>query len=185
MALVSSLSNMIRAARNTKPLPNLPYSIALESLSDIAKAERAEDLSAVRQFNRDVKAWGDESVSALRRSVHSLISRDVVLSDSIKSKVYFDRRYTREANRVGFSFAREGIFIHHGARRGRGGYIGSSWLDKHGTRKFRDPESAGKMQGGIKWFDPVMERRIPQLADIVANYSADIQVNATAIYIEK
>lgn len=176
---------MIRAARNTKPLTHLPYSISLESLDDMSKMQRAEDKVAVRQFNSDVQAWGKKSEAALRRSVRSLISRDVILSDSIKSNTYYDNRFAREVNRVGFSFAREGIFLHHGARRGRGGYIGSSWLDRHGNRKFRNPDSAGKQRGGIKWFDPVIERRIPQLADIVANYSADIQLNAASIFIDK
>lgn len=163
----------------------LPFSLTFVSVSEIDRMERKQDAKARYRFNKSVRDWSDQSVSALRTSVKSLIKRDVLLSDSIRGNIYYDNKYGREAQRVGFSFAREGIFIHKGARRGHGGVIGSSWLDRHGVRKHRSPLSAGKLSGGIEWFDPVIERRIPQLADIVAEYSAHLQVNATNLYIDK
>lgn len=190
---IKSITQAIRNSRNSKStklsartLKHLPYSLSIESLSEVDTRLRKTDTEAVKQFNDDVRAWGKQAQSALKSSVRSLVRNDVVLSRSIRAKAYYDRSGgIAEVNRVGFSFAREGIFIHHGARRGRGGYVGSSWLDRHGERKFRASESAGKMSGGIKWFDPVIEDLIPQLADIVANYSASLQINATNLLIEK
>jgi hypothetical protein len=37
----------------------------------------------------------------------------------------------------------------------------------------------------IRWFDPVVDRRLSELADIVSVYSATMQIDATTIYIEK
>lgn len=178
-----ALTDNIRASRRS--LNHIPYSVSIEELSDSAMEVRKEDKAGLRKFNQEVKQWSEQSKVALRRSVKSLIKQDVSLSDSIRAKVYYNNKYGKEANRVGFSFAREGIFIHKGARRGRGGYIGSSWIDRHGTRKFRDPMSAGKQYGGIEWFDPVIEKRIPQLADIVAEHSILLQLNAANLFIDK
>lgn len=180
-----SLTKEIRSSRRTSGLSHLPYSLDIVSLSDVDNQIRKEDAPERYRFNARVKGWSEYSVLALRRSVKSLIRNDVLLSDSIRANLYYDNKHGKEVQRVGFSFAREGIFIHKGARRGRGGVIGSSWINRHGVRKFRAPESAGKQSGGIEWFDPVIEKRIPQLADIVAEYSADLQVNATNLFIDK
>lgn len=184
MSLINQILSARREAKNEKALQNLPFSLSIQSLSEVDKMHRAENKEALQQFNKDVEKWGEDSVKSLRTSVKSLIKRDVLLSDSIRSNLYYDRQYAKEVNRVGFSFAREGIFIHKGARRGRGGYTGSSWIDRHGNRKSRAAESAGKQSGGIEWFDPVIETHLAQLADIVSEYSLTMQINATNLYIE-
>lgn len=167
---------------------NLPFELSLESSSEIDKFDRSRDRVSLRKFNKDVEGWAEESKQALRTSIKSMVKRDVYLSDSLKANLYYDTKYAREVNRVGFSFVREGVFIHKGAGRGQGGVIGSRWIDRHGSMKFRDPESAGLQGTGnrkpIRWFDPVIERRLPQLADIVSDYSATMQVNATNIFID-
>ena len=67
--------------------------------------------------------------------------------------------------------------------------IGGSWIDAHGRKKTRDPASAGKMGQGnrqeIDWFDDAMEPKMAQLADIVSDYSATLQINATTLFIDK
>ena len=37
----------------------------------------------------------------------------------------------------------------------------------------------------IRWFDPVIEKNLPKLADIVADYAADMQIDASRIFIDK
>ena len=37
----------------------------------------------------------------------------------------------------------------------------------------------------IRWFDPVIDRNLPALADVVAEYAADMQIDATRIYIDR
>lgn len=167
---------------------NLPFELSLDSISEVNKFDRSRDTVALQKFNKDVEDWAEESKQALRTSIKSLVKRDIYLSDSLKANLYYDTKYAREVNRIGFSFAREGVFIHKGAGRGQGGVIGSRWIDRHGSMKSRDPSSAGLQGTGnrkpIRWFDPVIERRLPQLADIVSDYSATMQVNATNIFID-
>jgi len=167
----------------------LPFELSLESFEGVDKAIRTEDKDITRQYNDAVSYWSGRRNIELRNSIARSIRRDVSLSSSIKDNVYYNRKGGKEAERVGFSFLREGIYIHKGAGRGQGGVIGSNWIDRHGTKKRRSPESAGKM-GGMnrqpnEWFDSVVDMKLPQLADIVGNYSATLQVNATSIFIDK
>ncbi len=180
------LSNKLRALRRPS---NLPFELSLESISETEKFQRAQDKEALSDFNRNVEAWTDKSKQALRVSIQSMIKRNVYLSDSLKGNVYYDSKYAREANKVGFSFAREGIYIHKGAGRGQGGTIGGRWIDRYGRMKTRSDSSAGLQGTGsrkpIRWFDPVIDRRLPQLADLVAEYSVTMQINATNIFIDE
>lgn len=180
------LSNKLRSAR--RHMNNLPFELSLESISDIEKFQRAQDKVALKKFNKDVEDWSEDTKDALRRVVKAEVKRDVYLSDSLKANLYYDRKYAKEVNRVGFSFVREGIYIHKGAGRGQGGIMGSRWIDKHGSIKHRDPASAGLQGTGnrkpIKWFDPVVASRLPRLGRIVSDYSATMQINATNIFID-
>jgi len=168
---------------------NLPFELSLETVSELDKFDRSRDKESLQQFNADVEKWTDDSKMALRASIKSLVKRDVSLSDSLKGNLYYDTKYSKEVNRVGFSFVREGVYIHMGAGRGQGGVIGGRWIDKYGKRKTRDDKSAGLQGTGkrkpIEWFDPVIEKRLPKLADTVAEYSATMQINATSLFINK
>ena len=183
---VRKLTSQLHASRRSS---NLPFELSLESSSEVDKFQRAQDKVAMKQFNKDVEDWSEKSKQALRISIKSLVKRDVSLSDSLKANLYYDRKYGSEVNRVGFSFVREGVYIHRGAGRGQGGMIGGRWIDRHGTMKSRAADSAGLQGTGkrtpIPWFDPVTEGRLPQLADIVADYSATMQINATNLFIDK
>lgn len=179
------LSNQIRKSRRPA---GLPFELTLESISEIDKFQRAQDKESLQQFNKDVEQWAEQAKQALRLSIKSLVRRDVYLSDSLKANLYYDRKYAKEVNRVGFSFVREGVYIHKGAGKGQGGYIGGRWIDRFGRQQSRAPESAGLQGTGnrkpIEWFNPVIDGKLTQLADIVAEYSATMQVNATNIFID-
>ncbi len=165
------LSNQIRASRRPA---GLPFELTLESSSETDKFQRTQDKESLNKFNKDVEQWAEQSKQALRVSIKSLVRRDVYLSDSLKANIYYDRKYAKEVNRVGFSFAREGVYIHKGAGKGQGGYVGGRWIDRHGRQQSRSPESDGLQGTGnrkpIEWFNPVIEGRLPQLADLVADY---------------
>lgn len=179
------LSNQIR---NSRRPAGLPFELTLESISEIDKFQRAQDKESLQQFNKDVEQWAEQAKQALRLSIKSLVRRDIYLSDSLKANLYYDRKYAKEVNRVGFSFVREGVYIHKGAGKGQGGYIGGRWIDRFGRQQSRAPESAGLQGTGnrkpIEWFNPVIDGKLTQLADIVAEYSATMQVNATNIFID-
>lgn len=175
--------------RSSRRMNSIPFELSLETISEVAKYERAQDKQAMQEFNRNVEEWSEKSKIALRSSIKTLVRRDVYLSDSLKAYLYYDTKYGREVSRVGFSFAREGIYIHKGAGRGQGGIIGGRWIDKYGRQRSRSTESAGLQGHGnrkpIPWFDPVIENRMTQLADLVSEYSATMQINATNLFIDQ
>ena len=189
--LVAAQGNKIVAARmkSASRSRGLPFELSLETVSEIDRYTRGQDRSGQKEFNAAVESWAESSKMELRSSISTMVKRDVYLSDSLKANLYYDRKYGSEVNRVGFSFAREGIYIHKGAGRGQGGVIGGRWIDHQGRLKQRSDDSAGLQGTGkrkpIRWFDPVIARRLPLLANIVAEYTATMQINATNIFIER
>ncbi|MDR1455528.1 MAG: hypothetical protein LBJ01_07755 [Tannerella sp.] len=176
-----------RTGRQAK-LDGLPFELNIRSLSEVGKYLRAQDPERQEEYNRKVIDWAKSVSQQLKGNVRSLVKKDVRLSDSIKPHVYYDKKYGREADRIGFTFAREGVYIHRGAGKGQGGFKGGSkWTDKYGKLKETNPLSFYKMGTGnrrpINWFNPVIDRNIEALADIVAEYSADMVVDAERIYI--
>lgn len=165
----------------------LPFEISLESVSRTEQYQRRQNKERVKQFNDDVTAWSIDITRQLRGNVRMLVKRDEELSASIEPNIYKDKG---EASRIGFSFAREGVYIHKGAGRGQGGFRGGSkWTDRYGQLKKTNPLSFFKMGTGnrkpIRWFDPVIDKNLPALADVVAEYAADMQIDATRIYIDR
>ncbi|MDR1716322.1 MAG: hypothetical protein LBS20_10795 [Prevotella sp.] len=191
---IQMLENRRERNRNARrrrmlSLDNLPFELSLESISESDKFTRRQDTDRLGQFNQDVRQWGIDTTKELKGSVRSMITTDRRLSDSIKPNFYYDRKYAKEINRVGFSFVREGVYVHRGAGRGQGGWKGSKWYNKKGELKETNENSLGQMGFGNRrpkeWFDPVVEGRLPQLADLVADYSATMAIDATRIFIEK
>ena len=190
MGMMKRLSEQIRKPRKRGILgtgEGLPFEISLESVSRTAQYERRQDKARLKQFNDDIMGWSIDVTRQLRGNVRMLVKQDEELSGSIEPNIY---NKNGEAARIGFSFAREGVYIHKGAGRGQGGFRGGSkWTDKYGKLKKTNPESFFKMGTGnrrpIKWFDPVIEKNLPALADIVAEYAADMQIDATRIFIDR
>lgn len=191
MGVMKKLSDQMRTPKRKNSLlgarEGLPFEISLESVSAVARYERRQDKEKLKQFNDDVKAWSIDVTRQLRSNVRMLVKQDEQLSESIEPNVY---PRNGEAERIGFSFAREGVYIHKGAGRGQGGFRGGSrWTDKHGKLKETNPLSFFKMGTGnrkpIRWFDPVIDKNLPFLADVVAEYAADMQIDATRIFVDK
>lgn len=171
-------------------LNNLPFEISLESMSESDKFTRRQDKDRVEEFNNDVKAWSIHTTRRLKLNVRAMVKADRKLSDSISPNIYYDNKYgAKEANRIGFSFVREGIHLHKGAGRGQGGSKGSKWYNRFGERKETLASSLNKMDTGnrkaIEWFDPIIDLELPQLADLVADYSATVFIDSSQIYINK
>jgi len=164
---------------------SLPFQIDLIN-SDDERAARMEDPERVKKFNADVRSWAKDATRSLKSNVSAVIDNDEELSKSIKAKV---STYKREVSKVGFAFVREGIYAHKGAGAGYGGFKGGSkWINAKGETKTTNPKSFMKMGTGNRkqrqWFDPVIEQKIPQLADMVADYDATMVLNQTSILID-
>ena len=81
-----------------------------------------------------------------------------------------------EIDTISFSFERHGIFVHKG--------VGRGW---EMSGKLVTRTAKGKMKGGgrnsVEWFNPVIDRNAPLLADQIAIVNADAVVNAAKLKI--
>lgn len=95
------------------------------------------------------------------------------LVNSIKPST---RQSYGEIDTISFSFERHGIFLHKGV--GRGWEI---------TGKVVRRTAKGKMENGgrnvVEWFNPVIDKNVPDLADQIATVNADAVVNAAKLKI--
>lgn len=166
--------------------------ITFDSVGESAQFQRVRDVEALNTFNNRVAGWTKKVESELKASAQSKFGHrqksDALfphLADSIKGNIRKDKKYKLETRSVGFSMARHGVFMHKGAGRGHGGYIGSKWTDKYGTLKSTSESSLGKMdtgnRGAVDWFNDVINRNIEELVNITADYSLDITVNLNSI----
>ena len=82
------------------------------------------------------------------------------LSSSIASRT---RKSYGEIDTITFSFERHGVFVHKGVGRGH---------------PISNPRTA------FEWFNPVLDKRLPELANSIAAVNADAVLNATRIKIQ-
>lgn len=168
--------------------------IHLETVSETERYTMAQDADCLTEYNKAVEGWYTSVAAELKGIVGSRSTR---IAKELKPKAYTDKYGL--INRIGFSFPRHGIYIHKGAGRGKGGYTGSKWTKRKmvngieintGIVRHTSPESINGLQGtgnrpAFKWFDPVVRRRLPELADIVTRYFDTMILDATRIFIEK
>lgn len=81
-----------------------------------------------------------------------------------------------EIDTISFSFERHGIFVHKG--------VGRGW---EMSGKLVRRTAKGKMKNGgrnvVEWFNPVIDKNAPLLADQIAIINADAVLNATKLRI--
>lgn len=167
--------------------------IRLETISETERFEMAKDADRLTAFNKAVERWADQVTSQLRATVSS---RSLRIARELHPNLYTDKYGI--VNRIGFSFPRHGIYIHKGAGRGQGGWLGSKWEKikkingvefSTGIVRHTDPSSLGKQDSGnrraFRWFDPVVKSRLGELESIVLEYFDTMILDATRIYIEK
>ncbi|MCY1720153.1 hypothetical protein OU798_07355 [Prolixibacteraceae bacterium Z1-6] len=81
------------------------------------------------------------------------------LHKSITSRT---RKEFGEIYSITFQFERHGVFVHKGVSRGHG---------------------VGNERTAFEWFNPVLEKHIPELANRIAEHNANAAVNATRMKI--
>lgn len=167
--------------------------IRIETVSETERFEMAKDADRLTAFNKAVERWADQVTNQLRATVSS---RSLRIARELHPNLYTDKYGI--VNRIGFSFPRHGIYIHKGAGRGQGGWLGSKWEKikkingvevSTGIVRHTDPASLGKQDSGnrraFRWFDPVVKSRLGELESIVLEYFDTMILDATRIYIEK
>lgn len=146
------------------------------------------DPQLIRQQNELIQKWTPKVRSALRSSArwfsdgkfetavlrHGGKQLEKKLAASIGSKV---GKEFGLATYVGFSFERHGVFVHKGVGRG----YQSNGLGFVMRTAIHPPK--GQERIAVEWFNPVLEKHLPELANRVAEINADVAVNATRMRI--
>lgn len=170
-----------------------PHLIRLDTISEIERYNMASDPERLLQFNQAIEEWQDKVILQLRASISS---RSSTIARELSPRAYTDKYGI--IHRLGFSFPRHGIYIHKGAGRGHGGFLGSKWTYRKmvggvpvntSIVRHTNPNSLGKQNEGdrmaFEWFDPVIRNHLDELADIVTKYFDTMIIDATRIYIDK
>jgi hypothetical protein len=140
----------------------------------------------IEQQNRIIEQWIPKVRRALRTSARrfpegkaqgfvtrgkkSGFSRtENKLAQSIKSKT---KKSYGAVEMISFTFERHGVFVHKGV--GRGYPVSGSVVINNPSGKTRKP---------VEWFNPIVDKYFPQLADKIAGVNANAAVNATRLKI--
>lgn len=121
-------------------------------------------MSAITDVNKPIDQWGRRTFAQLRQEIVSLGIRHNAKSPSPKAAInslqYRTRKSNGIINRLGYVIPRHMIYVHKGVGQGTG-------IAQVGTTKRR----------AKAWFNPVVDRHIEELADIVANGIGDGIIN--------
>lgn len=112
--------------------------------------------SSARQFS------DGKNASFVKRSANQI---EYKLAASIKHKT---REQYGEIYSISFSFEHHGVFVHKG--------VGRKYPIE-GPEPVKNP--SGKTRHSVEWFNPVLDRYVPELADKIAEINAYLAVNAT------
>lgn len=148
-----------------------PFDVGIEETGKTQRFERSRNTDEMNAFNEKLKAWGAKVKAALPPSVRSHGIGGSKLGASIRNNYYYE---FGEIYRLGFSFRREGIFIHKGVGRG---YVMKSDVVVKTSR------TPGFNRQPKPWFNPVIQSFIPELEQIVKEYAESAILNSTRIYI--
>ncbi len=119
--------------------------------------------SSARQFQHG------KDKSFIIRKRRSGKQKESKLFLSVNSRVHKD---FGAIDGVGFLFERHGVFVHKGVGRG---------YKADGTVSVKHP--SGNPRQPVEWFNPVVNKHIPELADRLAQISADAVLNAARLRI--
>lgn len=150
-----------------------------QTLQDMLDAQRQNELievwvPKVRRALRSSAKWftdGKDEPFVLR---HKGAQLEKHLSDSIGS---YTKKDIDTITKIAFKFERHGVFVHKGVGRGYKAN-GRGFV----TRTAKNP-AAGRERVAVEWFNPVLDRYLPELVDKIARINADAVVNSTAMKI--
>jgi len=171
----NSARRIRRAPGNDGPLE---IDIVSDSLTE--KFTRGKDTQNVAEFNAKIRGWGDSVRADLKSSISSLIAHDTKLSNSLKNTYYSEKKRNNnndiEIDRIGFSFAVEGVYVHLGVGRG---YVRSGGYTIRSAKNRSD-----HMRRPNEWFNPVIKNHVEELAGIVKSYYSELIINYSRIFIQ-
>lgn len=153
-----------------------PVEVHIEA--ETATGRSQMDEKAIRAFNAEVMQWSTLVEQELKQRISEMTGESDTLRASLYTKhLHYGERISqkKEVTSIGFHFAEEGIFIHLGVGRGYNYEQGKVILTKKNDEVWR--------RSPKPWFNPVIEKHIPRLQEIVMNYCGNMIVNTARIYI--
>jgi hypothetical protein len=98
--------------------------------------------------------------------------REGKLAQSIETKI---KKEFGAIDRLTYNFERHGVFVHKGV--GRGYVASGSFVRRIASGDQKKPRVA------VEWFNPILDKHVPELANRLADIDANIAVNATLMHI--
>jgi len=147
-----------------------PFDINISK--DSLQQARIMEIATVDEFNGKLLGWLEKVKAALGPSISGSGIGGSRLASSIKGT---SKEQSGEIYRLGFSFRREGIFIHKGVGRG---YV------MKGDTVVKISKTEGFNRHPKPWFNPVVESFIPELEQIVHAYYETAIVRTGRIFIK-
>ncbi|MFD2961392.1 MULTISPECIES: hypothetical protein [Olivibacter] len=123
--------------------------------------------------NALIRNWGKVTLQSVKSRYISIIRGKNRSGDGLESLKVGYKSSFGEIDQINFKFARHLVFVHKGAGAGVGGAKGTSWVTSSGQRKRTAIESLNKLgtnftkRRGKPWLNPVMDREVPKLADLL------------------
>lgn len=144
-------------------------------------------MTLLSNFNQDISKWGQTNKRELKLQVLQQTTKYSGLGE--KGLNVSVKKYMGEASKISFTFPYYMVFVHKGAGRGYGGNKSGLFTTANGSKGKTNSDSMGKMGTGRRtakpWFNPVLEKNFPELADLVANYhGGDLLLNLQKILIK-
>jgi hypothetical protein len=142
-------------------------------------------MEEIRELNQAILGWIPKVRTQLKTSVlqfadgktQSFIIRKRKIGNQKEFKLILslDSKTHKEYSSidgVGFLFERHGVFVHKGVGRG---------YKADGTVSVKHP--SGNPRQPVEWFNPIMQQKVPELANRLAQISADAVLNAARLRI--
>lgn len=102
-------------------------------------------------YNTRVEEWDRNTDVAIKTNAtrHNVVHRPDSPSKGSSVAKFRGKTFKEDGaiNKITKTFPRNLIWTHKGAGKGRGGRVGSRWVDLYGAKKSTNPKSFGKMGG--------------------------------------
>ena len=135
--------------------------------------------------NDYIKKWAPKVRRALKSSVRHMANgkeTSFVRRKGRQEGRLFQSIKARTSKKMGvielvsFSFERHGVFVHKG--------VGKGWELQGGSVVRTATGSMTAPRNSVSWFNPVLEKHIPELANRIALINTNAAVNATKLNIK-
>lgn len=124
-----------------------------------------ELLAAQAKFNRSIDNWSRGTYREVMREIWRM--KIGVSGDGAAAIRYLVRNYFGMANRIQYKMPRHLVFVHKG--------VGRGWpASRVADRAAAWSAASGEGRKPKPWFNPIVEKRIQELANIAAQNNAEV-----------